>query len=215
MPATTPQEPAGLLSSSTANSAAQATPSGPPRPTIPLVERKLTTIDHAPEYGAAVALSPDGTRIAYVALPASGAAAIDAPAEVWVMDRNGRNRKRLAGDADLPVAPVWSPDGLSVVFRRSDNSDAAGHFQLVRVTTDGAETTLVDSTDGLLPVGFAPDGSLYFVRLSTAGTDLGVRLRERRRDVATWRISATTSPATGTSRRTAAACLPVASAERG
>lgn len=140
----------------------------------PARRSKLTTIDHAPEYGAAVALSPDGMRIAYVALPASGAAAIDAPAELWVMDRDGRNRERLAGDADLPVAPVWAADGLSIVFRRSDNSDAAGHFRLVRVTTDGDETTLVDSTDGLLPAGFAPDGSLYFIRLSPAGTDLGV-----------------------------------------
>jgi Tol biopolymer transport system component len=140
----------------------------------PARRSKLTTIDHAPEYGAEVALSPDGMRIAYVALPASGVAAIDAPAEVWVMDRDGRNRKRLAGDVDLPVAPVWATDGLSVVFRRSDNSDAAGHFRLVRVTADGAETMLVDSTDGLLPAGFAPDGSLYFIRLSPAGTDLGV-----------------------------------------
>ena len=140
----------------------------------PTRRTRLAAIDHAPEYGAVASLSPDGKRIAYTVLSASGAAAIDAPAEVWLMDRDGRNRKRLAVDADLPVAPVWSPDGSSVVFRRSDNSDSSGHFQLVRVTTARAETTLLDTTDGVFPAGFTPGGSLYFVRLSTAGTDLGV-----------------------------------------
>ena len=135
---------------------------------------KLTSVDHAPEYGIFPSLSPDGSRIAYTVLPAGGAAAIDAPAEVWLMDRDGRHRERLAIDADLPVAPVWSPDGSSVVFRRSSNSDSGGGFQLVRVTATGVETVLLDTADGVFPVDFAPDGSLYFTRLSTAGTDLGV-----------------------------------------
>lgn len=140
----------------------------------PTHRSKLTTVDHAPEYGILPSLSPDGERIAYTVLPSGGSAAIDAPAEVWLMDSNGRNRKRLAVDADLPVAPVWSPDGAAVVFRRSSNSDSGGRFQLVRVTTAGVETKLLDVADGLFPVGFAPGGSLYFTRLSTAGTDLGV-----------------------------------------
>jgi Tol biopolymer transport system component len=143
-------------------------------PDDPTRRTKLTTVDHAPEYGIVAGLSPDGSRIAYTVLPSSGAAAIDAPAEVWVMDRNGRHRTRLAADADLPVAPVWSPDGSAVVFRRSAGSDSNGSFQIVKVTTAGVETTLLDTTDGVLPVGFAPDGSLYFARLSTGGTDLGV-----------------------------------------
>lgn len=141
----------------------------------PSHRNRLTTIDHAPEYGVVASLSPDGNRIAYTVLPAAGgAAAIDAPAEVWLMDRDGRNRRRLATDADLPVPPVWAPDGTAVVFRRSDNSDSGGRFKLVRVTTSGVETTLVDAAAGVMPVGFTPGGSLYYVSLSTAGTNLGV-----------------------------------------
>jgi hypothetical protein len=135
---------------------------------------RLTTIDHAPEYGVVASLSPDAEHIAYTVLPAGGSAAIDAPAEVWLMDRDGRNRKRLAADADLPVPPVWLPDGSAVVFRRSDNNESGGHFQLVQVTTLGVRRTLVDATAGVMPVGFTPDRSLYFVSLSTSGTDLGV-----------------------------------------
>jgi hypothetical protein len=150
-----------------------ATPSGPLPPTI-LPSQETATADHAPEYGIVAGLSPDGGRIAYTVLPANGPAAIDAPAELWVMDRYGHNRKRLATSVDLPVAPVWSTDGGSVVFRRSDGSDSGGRFQLVRVTTQGVETTLVDTKSGVMPVGFAPDGSLYYVSLSPAGTELGV-----------------------------------------
>ena len=135
---------------------------------------RLAAIDHAPEYGIVASLSPDGNHIAYTVLPANGAAAIDAPAEVWLMDRDGRNRRRLAANADLPVAPVWSPDGSAIVFRRSDNGDSGGRFQLVRVTTLGVEATLVNTASGVMPVGFTPGGSLYYVSLSTAGTDLGV-----------------------------------------
>jgi hypothetical protein len=140
----------------------------------PSHRNRLATVDHAPEYGILASLSPDGKRIAYTALPTNGAAAIDAPAEVWLMDADGRNRKRLAVNADLPVAPVWSPDGAAVVVRRSDDGDSAGRFQLVRVTTSGGETTLVDSSAGLMPVGFTPGGALYYVTFSTAGTDLGI-----------------------------------------
>jgi dipeptidyl aminopeptidase/acylaminoacyl peptidase len=138
----------------------------------PTQRTRLATISHAPEYGISAALSPDRKRIAYTVLPPDAAPAIDSPAEVWVMDADGHNRKRLAADADLPVAPVWSPDSAAVVFRRSDGS--SGHFQLVAVTTGGDETALFDSADGLLPVGFTPSGALFFVRLSSSGSDLGV-----------------------------------------
>ncbi len=138
----------------------------------PSQRTRLATIAHAPEYGISAALSPDRKRVAYTVLPPDAVPAIDSPAEIWVMDADGHNRKRLASDADLPVAPVWSPDGAAVVFRRSDSS--TGRFQLVAVTTGGDETTLYDSADGLLPVGFTPAGALFYLRLSPAGSDLGV-----------------------------------------
>jgi len=138
--------------------------------------RAIATVGHAPEYGIFPSLSPDGHRIAYTVLPPDGGQAdIAAPAEVWVMDGNGAGRRRLAVDADLPVTPVWAPDGGSLVFRRSvPRENAAGSFQLVRITLAGVETALVDADVGLFPVGFSPDGAtFYYVQLSADGTDLG------------------------------------------
>jgi len=138
--------------------------------------RAIATVGHAPEYGIFPSLSPDGHRIAYTVLPPDGGQAdIAAPAEVWVMDGNGAGRRRLAVDADLPVTPVWAPDGGSLVFRRSvPRENAAGSFQLVRITLAGVETALVDADVGLFPVGFSPDGAtFYYVQLSADGTNLG------------------------------------------
>jgi len=133
----------------------------------------IATVDHAAEYGIYASLSPNGRYIAYTALPSSGAKpGIDSPAEVWVMDSDGRHRRRLATGADLPIEPVWAPDSASLVFRRSNGGDSASSFQLVRVTLAGAETEMLDTSQGVLPVGFAPDGSLYFTQFSAAGTDL-------------------------------------------
>ena len=138
--------------------------------------RAIATVGHAPEYGIFPSLSPDGHRIAYTVLPPDGGQAdIAAPAEVWVMDGNGAGRRRLAVDADLPVTPVWAPDSGSLVFRRSvPRENAAGSFQLVRITLAGVETVLVDADVGLFPVGFSADGAtFYYVQLSPNGTDLG------------------------------------------
>jgi hypothetical protein len=136
----------------------------------------IATVGHAPEYGIFPSLSPDGGHITYTVLPPdSGQADIAAPAEVWVMDGSGAGRRRLAVDADLPVPPVWAPDSGSLVFRRSVlRENAAGSFQLVRITLAGMETALVDADVGLFPVGFSPDGAtFYYVQLSANGTDLG------------------------------------------
>jgi Tol biopolymer transport system component len=136
----------------------------------------LATVDHAPDYGIFPSLSPDGRRIAYTVLaPDSGLADVSAPAEVWVMDGDGGNRRRIAVGADLPVIPVWAPDSASLVFRRSvPRENAAGAFQLVRITLRGVETVLLDTNLGVFPVGFSPDeATFYFVQLSPSGTDLG------------------------------------------
>jgi dipeptidyl aminopeptidase/acylaminoacyl peptidase len=135
----------------------------------------IATVRHAPEYGILASVSPDGRLIAYTVLPPSQPkASADAPAEVWVLDSSGGEPRRLAEDADLLIAPVWSPDSASVVFRRSESRDnVAGTFHLVRVELSGRETELIEMDVGLFPVGFSPDGAdLYYTEVSSDGTEL-------------------------------------------
>lgn len=142
----------------------------------PSERQVVAVVPHAAHYGIYATLSPDGRHIAYTTLsPDLGDASADSPAEVWVMGVDGTYPRLLATDADLLVAPVWAPDGASLVFRRSRAlENAAGDFQLVRVSLAGSETTLIAAEVALFPVGFSPDGEqLYYTQLSVAGTELG------------------------------------------
>lgn len=72
--------------------------------------------------------SPDGKRVAYVAGELGKRWSVwtrwePRGKEVWVMDRDGRNPRKLASDA---VRPDWWPDGKAVVYnaRREDGKDA-------------------------------------------------------------------------------------------
>jgi WD40-like Beta Propeller Repeat len=131
-------------------------------------------IPHAPEYGAVPSLAPLGSKVAYTALaPETPAPGPDAPADLWLASLSGNVETRLvASGVDLLVAPVWSPDADSLVFRRSD----ASGFSLIEMPAGGgAEDVLVASSayDALFPVGFTPDGAtLYYVALSEQGSRL-------------------------------------------
>jgi len=150
----------------------------------PSQRQVVAEVPHAAHYGIYATLSPDSRYIAYTALsPGLRDASSDSPAEVWVMGADGSYPRLVATDADLLIAPVWAPDSTSLVFRRSQSREnAAGTFQLVRVSLADSgqtavgpvESTLVTAEAGLFPVGFSPDGQrLYYTQVSAAGTELG------------------------------------------
>jgi Tol biopolymer transport system component len=135
----------------------------------------IATVGHAPGYGIFAALSPDGQAIAYTALAADEPKpGPDSPARAAVVDVKG-NVTPLADDVDLLIAPVWSPDSVSIVVRKNTSApDAAGSFELLLLGRDGSRATLTTwSTASVFPIAFAPDGSkLYFAALNNSGTDL-------------------------------------------
>jgi len=53
------------------------------------------------------AWSPDGMKLAFV----SGA-------EIWVIDANGTNERRVTMNATTDTDPAWSPDGAKIVFAK-------------------------------------------------------------------------------------------------
>jgi Tol biopolymer transport system component len=136
---------------------------------------RIATVDHAPGYGIFATLAPDGNAIAYTALPPDTAKpGPDAPAHAAVIDIDG-NVTLLAGDVDLLIAPVWSPDAASIVVRKNTPADAgAGAFDLLLLGRDGSRSTITTwHTAAVFPIAFAPGGSkLYFATLNTGGSDL-------------------------------------------
>lgn len=135
----------------------------------------LATIDHAPGWGVFATLSPAGDAIAYTALPpGTPDPSPDTPAIIGVIEANG-NVIPLAANVDLVIPPVWSPDGASVVARRSTLADeSSGTQELIVLGLDGSEAALTSwSSAAVFPVGFTPDGAtFYFTTLSATGSDL-------------------------------------------
>lgn len=135
----------------------------------------IASVDHAKGFGIFATLSPDGGAVAYTALPASSPKpAPDAPAIAAIAGADGTTL-RLAADVDLLVAPVWAPDGKSIVVRKNTpGDDGAGTFELLLLGRDGSRSTITTwHSASVFPVAFAPDGSkLYFATLNAQGSDL-------------------------------------------
>ena len=100
-------------------------------------------------------ISPDGSRIAYVL----GRVSRDdekAESQVWLMNRDGSNRRQLTFGGKASGLPRWSPDGAALAFV-SDRVETAGLFVL---PMQGGEAREVTRHPGrIAELDWAPDGS--------------------------------------------------------
>lgn len=74
---------------------------------------RLTATPNKHEFGAS--WNPAGDRLTFWRTPAPFG-----PGDVWVMNANGSNPRRLTTDTDARD-PAWSPDGTRIVFNRGDD----------------------------------------------------------------------------------------------
>jgi TolB protein len=91
-----------------------------------LADRSFRALTHRGNAMGGV-YSPDGRRIAY-SLTEGG------NTDVWVMNADGSNQKRLTKEPSIDVSPSWSPDGRKLAF----TSDRAGTPQLYVMNDDGS-----------------------------------------------------------------------------
>ena len=100
-------------------------------------------------------LSPDGKSLAIDRIEGNNA-------DVWVYNVASGAAQRLTFDSAKEVAPLWSPDGKSIVFA----SSRRGHFDIYRKAADGsgAEELLLADEDYKYPTSFSPDGRFLLFR---------------------------------------------------
>ena len=104
-------------------------------------------------YDASPSWSPDGKRIAYMGMR-------DRNADIYVMNADGSNPKRLTSDPAYEGSPSWSPDSKRILFS-SNKSNPKGGYQLHVINADGAgEKQLTTSPKTKEEPSWSPDGKM-------------------------------------------------------
>ena len=95
------------------------------------------------------AFSPDRTRIAFSSTRAGSY-------DLYVMDADGRNARRITVDAGTEGDPVWTPDGTHLLYT---GAPRAGVPQIMSIRADGGDPHPVTaSTGGNRRPDVSPDG---------------------------------------------------------
>jgi TolB protein len=134
--------------------------------------RNVKRLTHEPGYDGGAFFSPDGRRIVWRRdAPADPAAlaqyqerlaqGLYAPGvlEIWVMDRDGANKRPVTKLGAASFAPYFHPDGRRILFSSNHPEPKGRNFDIWMVNDDGTglERVTTEPTFDGFPM-FSPDG---------------------------------------------------------
>jgi dipeptidyl aminopeptidase/acylaminoacyl peptidase len=138
-------------------------------PALRAADSQVPTIDQviALQRPGAVAISPDGTRVAYTVSETNW----DDNAyetRIFLARRGGGPPVQLTRSKKSSSAPAWSPDGRWIAFV----SDRTDKRQLYLIAPDGGEARpLTDVEGGVGSFAWSPDGSQIALTMTDSVTD--------------------------------------------
>jgi Tol biopolymer transport system component len=146
--------------------------------------RRLT---NSPGYDGGAFFSPDGTRIVWRArYPESEEELADyrgllarglirpGALDIYVMNADGTNQRRLTNNGKANFAPYWHPSGDWIVFSSNMDDPRGRDFEIYRMRDDGSELSRVTFSpefDGF-PV-FSHDGRMLVFASNRNGAQQG------------------------------------------
>lgn len=119
---------------------------------------------------AALALSPDATRLAVKISTESGD-------DIWVKELDTGPLSRLTFDDGIDRRPQWTADGERVFYNSDRADEAASHYDLWIQPADGTgrPELLLDLPESILEARLTPDESSFVLRLRGLSGQVGVR----------------------------------------
>src|SRR5690606_7119170 len=139
-------------------------------------------LTHELGYDGGAFFSPDGTKIVYRAYHPTDSAEIadylslleqglirPGKLDIYVMDADGSNKRRITNNGAANFAPYWHPDGRRIIFSSNLGDPTGRNFDLYLIDIDGKNLERVTTSpvfDGF-PM-FSPDGK-YLVFASNRG----------------------------------------------
>jgi len=92
--------------------------------------------------------SPDGNKIAHVHRTMYRYQEISAIQEIWIMDSDGLNKRRLTS-GHYDSFPAWSPDGTKIIFQRNtyDDSRESEGIYVINIDRTGLQKILSKGSD--------------------------------------------------------------------
>lgn len=117
--------------------------------------------------GGDPSFSPDGNQVAFV----SG---VDGNAEIYLVNADGSNIRRLTNNPGRDAFPVFSPDGTQIVFNREDES-----LDVMIMKSDGTDVRALTNwptNEEAYPGCWSPDGTQIYFSSDRDGRDNIYRL---------------------------------------